>query len=609
MFKSRLLSALPIWLSLWNLHSKSVVYAQLGLSFDTNTPYGYDGPWYGVPIKIGSDKQTVNLFPATQDAFTILSTATCDTYTGCDASEKGGLYNVSSDSRSYNNTIDVQYLGLNAIPYGVTWGTRGVSTAQFAQLELGQGPDALTVVNASVMRVDDITMFFGTSADRSVGMSNGFLSLGGVEDEQIFGSYEAAVPLNYLANRSFIPSRSWGMHYPSAKLNQIPSLVWGGYDKSRIAGPVQSFDLNIGGLMKMNLIGINIDIAVGKSPFPYQRKSNLLFINQTNQNPHTLNVLLESAIPYLVLPQETCDVIAKELPVTFDATLGFYLWRTDDPLYHSIVTSSAYLSFDFEISVSQNLTIKIPFSLLDLNFTFPLVTENKPYFPCLGTYLSTDGSGATLGRTFYQAAFIAKAYIQRKFWVAQAPGPSYIRPDIKAIISTTLTLDAPENLGDDETWISSWNSTWKVTPLPDDAQTPTSPTSTGDPSSTPDPNPKQGIPMAAMIGIGVGTGIAILALLVLVLLLRWRKKKKEEEAMVGVIPERPTPTLIPATPRDSWMPWNWGNNRRYLNSQRYSVHELSADQYWELPVNKVGGWDGNEYEGEPTRPATVHPTH
>ncbi|KAK6526332.1 hypothetical protein TWF694_004930 [Orbilia ellipsospora] len=510
-FAKKLSLDLLLWITILNIHffkpANGALY--LEIPFNTSQSFGYDGPWYAVPVTIGSDPQTLNLFPGSQWATTILSDVICGDRSNC-ASEKGGLYNYSLDNLTYHPVTRPTIIGADTIPYGQLFDAKGLTLGQFNQLGVGGGLSYVTIANASVLRVDAATLYYGK--DRvQVQPSNGFLALGGLADYQTFGPYQPVIALNYLAATGKIESRTWGMHYSSAKLNQIPSLIWGGYDKSRISGPVQTFDLDSGGGMRMNLIGINIGVAIGKSPFPYQMKSNLLVNNiATGQGNVVTRVELESAIPYLVLPQETCDAIARELPVVFNASLGFYLWKTADPLYQAIVTSPAYLSLDFQVSASQNLTLKIPFALLDLNLTAPLVTDTQAYFPCMGgTIDKTTGDGAFLGRAFYQAVFIAKSFETSKFWIAQARGPSYTVSDIQGIDKTAVSLDAPPAVGDD-TWVSSWNSSWMVVPL--------------DTASSPTPKPSSGTSKTTMIGIAVGIGSGIL-LLALVFLL-WRRKRK-----------------------------------------------------------------------------------
>ncbi|KAF3087028.1 hypothetical protein TWF102_007277 [Orbilia oligospora] len=584
MFKSQFyfpVFPMPLWTPLWSLYFINVhgaLYHEM--LFDTSKSFGYDGPWYTVPVAIGSNEQTVNLFPGSQWAPTILSTTVCEDIPDC-VSKKGGLYNYESDASTYPSTIGFNAKGVDTVPYGSLFDAEGQNYGQFAQIKVGNGFSRVTIANASISRVESVSLFYGR---KEVGMSNGFLTLGAVDDAHVFGSYRPVIPLNNLAKTGVIASRSWGMHYPSAKLNQLPSLVWGGYDRSRISGPIERFDADSNAVKKMDLIGMNIDTAIGKSPFSYQKKSNLLVNPLSNGKDNVLRVELESALPYLVLPQETCDAIAEELPVTFDRTTGFYFWETSNPLYQGIVTSPSYLSFDFRVSASQNFTIKIPFALLDLNLTAPLVTTTQAYFPCMGARLDTEsGDGAILGRAFYQAAFIAQSYETRKFWIAQAPGPSYTSPDIRSISKTDISLDAPTSR--DDIWIQSWNSTWKVVPF----ETTRSPPSESSSASSPTSKTGAGISTGAIAGIAAGAGTMVLLIL---LFLVWRRKKR----MVSS-PSMPTPSLIPLTPKSSSP--NHQQQYRYPQAHINPGHAFAP---WELPGNGSERWNVSRESGSQNPP-------
>ncbi|KAF3194522.1 hypothetical protein TWF225_007054 [Orbilia oligospora] len=474
MFKSQFyfpVFPMPLWTPLWSLYFINVHGAlYLEMPFDTSKSFGYDGPWYTVPVAIGSNKQTVNLSPGSQWAPTILSTTVCEDIPDC-VSKKGGLYNYESDASTYPNTIGFNAKGVDTVPYGSLPDAEGQNYGQFAQIKVGNGFSRVIIANASISRVESVSLLYGR---KEVSMSNGFLTLGAADDA--------------------------------------------------------------------------------------------------------------NALPYLVFPQETCDAIAEELPVTFDRTTGFYFWETSNPLYQGIVTSPSYLSFDFRVSASQNFTIKIPFALLDLNLTAPLVTTTQAYFPCIGARLDTEsGDGAILGRAFYQAAFIAQSYETRKFWIAQAPGPSYTSPDIRSISKTDISLDAPTSR--DDIWIQSWNSTWKVVPF----ETTRSPPSESSSASSPTSKTGAGISTGAIAGIAVGAGTMVLLIL---LFLVWHRKKR----MVSS-PSMPTPSSIPLTPKSS----SPSHQQQYRYPQAH-INPGHAFAPWELPGNGSERWNVSRESGSQNPP-------
>jgi hypothetical protein len=94
------------------------------------------------------------------------------------------------------------------------------------------------------------------------------------------------------------------------------------------------------------------------------------------------------------------------LLVTYEEKYGLYFWDTTHSTYNLIASSPAFLSFTFRLnsSLSQNLTINVPFALLNLALASPIVDEPTQYLPLR----PGQGPGGIygLGRAFLQAAFI-----------------------------------------------------------------------------------------------------------------------------------------------------------------------------------------------------------
>jgi hypothetical protein len=237
-------------------------------------------------------------------------------------------------------------------------------------------------------------------------------------------NFNASLISGYLYETGQIASNSYGLHIGSAALGIPGSAFVGGYDQSRVLGEVtaQSYALYS---LPIDLLDIGIGVAEGASPFTYPSKSGLLAQGNSSIGV-ALPVLIEATIPYLYLPGSTCDAIASQLPVTFQADYGLYFWNTSDPQYMRIVTSPSYLSFTFRMnrSDSQNMTINVPFKLLNLTLEEPLAHTPIQYFPCRPM---TNGASYTLGRAFLQAAFVGvnwQSDLNGLWFLAQAPGPN-----------------------------------------------------------------------------------------------------------------------------------------------------------------------------------------
>jgi len=176
-----------------------------------------------------------------------------------------------------------------------------------------------------------------------------------------------------------VPSNSFGLHIRSVAPKIGPSLYCGGFDQNRVIGPMFAQLVNI--YRSVDLLDVQINaILVRLLEAPqYSRTSDqrqlLNWIRNTSIDPLAV---------YLDLPKSTCDAIAAQLPVTFQAKYGLSFWNTQGPLYHKIVSSASSMSFIFRQNESntQNITINVPFMLLNLTLQAPLTQNSIHYFPC-----------------------------------------------------------------------------------------------------------------------------------------------------------------------------------------------------------------------------------
>ncbi|KAI9036772.1 Peptidase aspartic [Aspergillus affinis] len=227
--------------------------------------------------------------------------------------------------------------------------------------------------------------------------------------------------------------------------------------------------------------------------------------------------------PYIYLPKSSCDAITSELPTTYDSDLVLYLWNTFDPRYAQIISSPSYLSFEFNKDSlnSANITIKVPFALLNLTLEAPLVKSPKLYFPCMGT-----DSTPALGRTFLQAAFMAANWSwggRIGNWIlAQAPGPNYLTTNkLTNIMEKDMTIPGTTN-----SWEETWANYWTPIPITSSSATPI-PT----PSVESDASNDNGTSTGAVVGIAVGcaaVGVFLGVLAWLFITRRQRRNAMEE---------------------------------------------------------------------------------
>jgi hypothetical protein len=492
--------------------------------------FGPDGPWQAVQIQIGSQNSVVSLYPGGVFSSHILAPEVCNNSSLgpiCYA-EVAGLYNYELSSTSVFGNVSYQPLADysdGALQMGGDPPTIGTDV-----WNIGSGMPTLSGMDMAVHTSIWGTLLDGTTYPLSVGSLalgapgtvNQTFSYGG--DRPSFnatllpGWLWAEAPLD-----AMLSSNSFGLHIGSVSPSIAPSLYFGGFDQNRVLGTVSTQQGIPDKDGAIDLLDISLSVASGASPWTFDNLAGLLASGNSSIESK-LSVAINSLAPYLHLPKSTCDAIAAHLPVTYQAKYGLYFWNTGDPQYEKIVSSTSFLSFNFRASESanNNLTINVPFKLLNLTLTAPLTSTPTMYFPCK----AETQARYQLGRAFLQAAFVGanwNAYEgHAAWWLAQAPGPNIPSQTSVLVIGNTDTTIT----GSTDSWTSTWKGFW--TPLPQA-------NSTGPPLSSPNQN-SSGLSTGAIqnssdrstgakVGIGIGVSVGAIVALISGFLL-WSRQRK-----------------------------------------------------------------------------------
>lgn len=213
--------------------------------------------------------------------------------------------------------------------------------------------------------------------------------------------------LGALVNESKIPSTSWaytaGANYKQP--TSFGSLTLGGYDSSRFIqnnvtftfGPDLSRDLVVG------IQSITSDAAT----------SPLLSAG--------IYAFLDSLVPQIWLPVEVCHAFEKAFGLTYNDTAQLYFVNTT--LHDKLVAQNANVTFKLGQSSTGGETVDIvlPYGSFDLSATTPLAENATKYFPLRQ---AQNQSQYTLGRAFFQNAYIIADYDRSNFSVSQALFPN-----------------------------------------------------------------------------------------------------------------------------------------------------------------------------------------
>lgn len=372
----------------------------------------------------------------------------------------------------------------------------------------GQGRTIMNNITLSAVAASNYTL----PDDSSHPTQLGSLSLGAPQTTQNYTLAQGWTVPGYLRDHGNTASNSFGLHYGSASLNLPGSLVFGGYDQTRVLGPVGSFDLGFNNSMVATLTDISFGVASGSSPFSNATLAAGL-LQEAKSSTTGISTVINPLIPYLLFSSATCNAIASHLPVTLNAGLGLYTWNTADPAYTTILSSPTYLSFTFLNIGTTSLIINVPLQLLNLTLTTPLVQTPTQYFPCRPYVATNTGAGDGvyfLGRAFLQGAFAGINWEQGKFFLAQAPGPAVGASQIVPIEPTATTIAS----NDVSEFAASWPSPY-WNPIAESNENSSNKNSGGGGGG--------GLSGGAIAGIVIGV---VALLLALVLRCVWRRRRR-----------------------------------------------------------------------------------
>lgn len=486
--------------------------------------YGPDGPWQAITVWLGSQPTAIDLYPGGEYGSVILSRQACEVSSSPCGS--GGVFDSSGSTTFDDHSISYEAFKEN---HDITWDGSSMKyrgDAEYVMDRLAGDRDlGWTVQNFSIILATNISMIYpdGSKYPLQVGQ----LALGSPAINQTFTTngptINASLLTGSLEEQNIISRSSYGLHVGSASLGPKLSLWIGGYDASRIIGPV-SVQLVQDQSPVIDLLDIGIGVDHGRSPFSFTSRDHIL-TDESSSAPSWISVTMNPSAPYLALPNSTCAAIAKSLPVTYQTKYGLYFWNVDDDQYQRIVTSPSYLSFTFRASGPSitSLVIKVPFKLLNLTLEAPLIDKPTFYFPCQPPQ---DSLKYSLGRAFLQAAFFGVDWDEQSptWYLAQAPGPN------------TASSPYQKEFGDNNVAASSsvsWNDTWEGywVPLADENST-LSPTPSADapsPSGSSSSKPaKGGLSPGAKAGIGIGCAAIVVVVLLGIVFYRRRSPEPLE---------------------------------------------------------------------------------
>ncbi|KAK1711589.1 aspartic peptidase domain-containing protein [Colletotrichum acutatum] len=421
--------------------------AQIQLRWSTdiggneNGTYGPDGPWQAPILKLNGTEMP--LWPGGSSVSEILTKSVGGDYTPRADTVKTATMRAYTDGWFGSVFMEAGWAGMEYWDSMVIDSRLGTSH----EIKVNATLVAATSWNSST-----------TSNTTAYTPKVGTLGLGPRSERED----DTAPPgiLQQLKASSDIDRTAFSVQMGSAALGIPGSLVLGGYEQNRALGQVGTFALQDSTPM-MFLRDIIFDFQIRNQSL-YPIKSNVSFwTNPTDlgmQYTKYVGGAAGSAVvvpnpvsPYIYLPPGICEAIAENLHMTYHNKSGLYLWETDLSA-QLFVNQSAYLGFILADSSATNMTIKVPFQLLNLTLEPPLVEQKASYFPCKS--INSSYGFWQLGRAFLQAAFLAVDYESNVTYMAQAPGPRMEQSIVKKFDGSAISTNPAES------FVTTWGDAW-----------------------------------------------------------------------------------------------------------------------------------------------------
>ncbi|KAI9687195.1 MAG: hypothetical protein M1820_010499 [Bogoriella megaspora] len=423
--------------------------------------YGPDGPWRAVTVYVGNPPQSIDLIPGIYYSSTVFFTAAACNGADSPSCSANSIYNPGLSNTA---VTDLVRNGTNSWASPMPMGGSYFDVADDILIPFTNHSQNYAVRTTGISITDGATVSY-PKGDFAVTV--GALCLGAGLDPWDFPQtdsstkFTAAVIPNYFADNDqnkTIATGSYGLHLGSTEPDIPPSFTYGGYDTARVIGSFATGQLQDDSTSWANITDISIG-ALGPVEAEYNATTpgGVIADGLQSSFPTALIAQINPGQPYLALPKAICDSLTSKLPVSFSNDLGLYIWNTSDPRYPFIIQSPQYLNISILSSDGSTVSIAVPFMLLNLTRTPPLVDTPTLYFPCFTAF--DPHQGYSLGRAFLQSAFFVENWRPIKgpgsWFLAQAPGPGFGQSAPKVMYVQDSAIQ-----GVNQTWADKWDGHW-----------------------------------------------------------------------------------------------------------------------------------------------------
>lgn len=364
--------------------------------------FGYDGSWSTVNMRVGSPQQWVSLFPNTIGQETwVIGESGCDDTLACIV-KRGGIFK-SNESTTWSA------IGAYALNFQPALGDSGWADYGLDTISIG---DSISVPRQIVGVINSTQFLLG-----SLGL--------GVVPSSFITDNQPTFLSSMVQNQSAIPSHSYGYTAGAYyRLKGVPaSLTLGGVDLNRFVPNDISFDMasDFQPVVSINAISVSSEPLSTSTTRPNWTQQPLSLLGSSQAQLFTI----DSSTPFLWLPEKVCDAFAMALNLTYNSTLGLYLYDNGtDPS----VLADWNMTFTFTLAdlpeSSKTVEIRLPYDAFNHQLSFPFPPLNATvssspinYFPLRR---ASNNTQYTIGRVFLQEAYLAVDYERNNFSLSQA---------------------------------------------------------------------------------------------------------------------------------------------------------------------------------------------
>jgi hypothetical protein len=190
-------------------------------------------------------------------------------------------------------------------------------------------------------------------------------------------------------------------------------MVFGGYDKTRLLTQQMATVQMPSKQNNTLLVGVQ---SILYTPDQDVQKGSASFT--TNGG---FFAIIDSTLPYLVLPGYICDRFVQSFNLGYDKSTGLYTINGTAHERNQVQNATVSFAIGSDAKNSANsTTITLPYQAFYLEASYPIYSNVTHYFPIRK---SSNGYNI-LGRTFLQEAYIVVDYERFIFSVAPAAFPS-----------------------------------------------------------------------------------------------------------------------------------------------------------------------------------------